>query len=152
MVKKTLILLLINFGGLILGAIFMGEGPTSSWYNSLNQAPWTPPGWVFGAAWTSIMITFSIYISKLFQYKKELKLSITLFATSWILNVMWNPLFFHFHLTAIALITIILLNLIIGVIAFFYFKKLKLFSLLILPYFVWLLIAVSLNLYVVVYN
>jgi tryptophan-rich sensory protein len=31
-------------------------------YLNLNKAPWTPAGWVFGAAWTSVMLFFfSLY-------------------------------------------------------------------------------------------
>ena len=51
-----LIFLTANFGALGIGTILMNEGPTSNWYTSLNQAPWTPSGWVFGAAWTTIML------------------------------------------------------------------------------------------------
>ena len=39
--------LIINFGGLAIGQVWTGDGVTSEWYTSLNQAPWTPPGWVF---------------------------------------------------------------------------------------------------------
>lgn len=47
----TLILFLVlNFGALGIGTILMDNGPQSLWYTSLNQAPWTPMGWVFGAA------------------------------------------------------------------------------------------------------
>jgi len=55
-VYLLLLFLIINFGGLALGSYLMNDGPNSTWYNDLNQAPWTPPGWVFGAAWTVIMI------------------------------------------------------------------------------------------------
>ena len=56
--KPFLIFLIINFAALGLGSWIMGAGAQSEWYSSLNQAPWTPPGWVFGAAWTIIMICF----------------------------------------------------------------------------------------------
>lgn len=46
--KKTLlffVFLIVNFGGLYLGGILMGSNPGSNtWYNNLQQAPWTPPG------------------------------------------------------------------------------------------------------------
>ena len=38
--------LIINFGGLAIGQVWTGDGVTSEWYTSLNQAPWTPPGWL----------------------------------------------------------------------------------------------------------
>ena len=67
------IFLAINFGGLAFGSWLMNNGPTSDWYSNLNKAPWTPPGWVFGVAWTTIMICFSIYLAKLFTSKKRHK-------------------------------------------------------------------------------
>ena len=52
----------------------MDNGPMTDWYINLNQAPWSPPGWVFGAAWTTIMICFSIYMAYLFKFFKDSKL------------------------------------------------------------------------------
>ena len=66
LIKYLVIFLFINFGGLALGSWLMNNGPRSLWYIELNKAPWTPPGWVFGVAWTLIMICFSIYLSYLF--------------------------------------------------------------------------------------
>ena len=64
--KLTLLFIVINFSGLAIGSWLMNNGPLSNWYTNLNQAPWTPPGFVFGIAWTLIMICFSIYLGKLF--------------------------------------------------------------------------------------
>jgi len=61
--------LLINFSALGIGTWLMNSGPTSNWYLTLNKAPWTPPGWVFGVAWTTIMVCFSIYLSYLMNAK-----------------------------------------------------------------------------------
>ena len=56
--KLIIFFIIINFGGLAIGSWLMNNGPLSIWYTSLNQAPWTPEGWVFGAAWTTIMFCF----------------------------------------------------------------------------------------------
>jgi len=116
--------------------LLSGEGAFSSWYQMANKAPWTPPGWVFGAAWTIIMICFSIYMSSL----------------QWILNVSWNPIFFYFQNPNLGLIVIIILTGIVGYILMFNRKRIKYFSILILPYFLWLIIASSLNGYIVIFN
>ena len=73
-ITTLIVFLTINFGGLAIGQVWTGDGVTSNWYTSLNQAPWTPPGWVFGLAWTTIAITFSIYkyiqiIIKFFKFQ-----------------------------------------------------------------------------------
>ena len=146
------IFLAINFGGLAFGSWLMNNGPTSDWYINLNKAPWTPPGWVFGAAWTTIMICFSIYLAKLFTSEKDNKVISIAFLIQFILNVSWNFFFFNLHLVFLALIGIILLT---ALIFYFYFnlsKNTKKYKFLLLPYMIWLCIATSLNLYVLVYN
>ena len=151
-VYLLLLFLIINFGGLALGSYLMNDGPNSTWYNDLNQAPWTPPGWVFGAAWTVIMICFSIYLTYLFSLRNS-KVIITIYSIAVILNVSWNYIFFNHHLTTIALITISLLTLMI---LYFFIsfgdEKLSKMKYLLLPYLIWLCIATSLNGYVVFNN
>ncbi|MEM1002775.1 MAG: TspO/MBR family protein [Bacteroidota bacterium] len=153
--KKAYLLILflvINFGGLAIGSWLMDGGSTSEWYNSLNKAPWTPPGWVFGAAWTLIMICFSWYLAELFNLKITNGL-IGLYAVQIFLNVSWNWFFFNQHWTVLGLIVIGLLTVVI----FYYFiafkdSRIKSMRYLLLPYMIWLCIATSLNTYVVVYN
>lgn len=141
-----ILFLIINFAALAIGSYLMNNGPSSNWYLSLNKAPWTPPGWVFGVAWTTIMICFSIYLA----YLIGLKLNITfwmLFAMQFILNVSWNYVFFNQHLIGVALVIIISLTILIGYYLFNFLSNLKLKTLFIVPYFLWLLIATSLNAY-----
>ena len=85
-VKLTFLFLILNFGGLAIGSWLMNNGPMTDWYTNLNQASWTPPGWVFGVAWTSIMICFSLYLGKLFTKDYRSKL-IFVFLVQFILNV-----------------------------------------------------------------
>jgi translocator protein len=151
---KLLIFFALNFGALAIGSYFTGGGVSSSWYQSLNKAPWTPPGFVFGIAWFSIMICFSFYMSNFSADSKiiPIKQLYTIFAVQWILNVIWNPLFFKFQLPAISLISIFLLFLLMGYFLFIGFKHSTTNGLLALPYFIWLAIALSLNAYIVVRN
>ena len=94
--KNLIIFLVINFAALGIGGFLMGEGPSSDYYQTVNKAPWTPPGWVFGAAWTTIMICFSIYMAYWTDSEND-NTVLALFAVQFILNVGWNPLFFNFH-------------------------------------------------------
>lgn len=148
MIYKLAIFLILNFGALALGGLFTSKGVPSDWYISLSKAPWTPPGWVFGAAWTIIMICFSIYMAKVWTVTEDKRILIILYSVQWILNVGWNPTFFYYNKVATALILIIMLTVLIGFILFFYWKTMKLESILIAPYFIWLLIATSLNGYI----
>lgn len=149
---RLLIFLLLNFSALGIGSFFTGSGVSSDWYRELAKAPWTPPGWVFGFAWTSIMLCFSLYMSLLWVRIENRKELILLYGFQWLLNVVWNPAFFYFHLTGISMVVIAALTVLVGYFVWHYRKNLVWKTLLLLPYFIWLLIASSLNGYIVIRN
>ena len=152
MIYRLIVFLLINFTALAIGGIFTGKGVPSDWYANLIKAPWTPPGWIFGFAWTTIMICFSIYIAYLWPSAENKNLLIFLLVIQWILNIGWNPTFFYFHNVKVGLLLITALTILIGFIMIRYFPDLKSKSILILPYFIWLIIATSLNGYILLKN
>jgi translocator protein len=152
MVRRIIIFIFLNFAALAIGGLFTKDGVTSDWYINLAKAPWTPPGWVFGAAWTTIMVCFSLYMAYLWPLVEIRKKLVGLFTLQWILNVSWNPCFFYFHEVALALILISSLTLLVAYFTLSYRPVLKGKSPLLLPYLVWLLIATSLNAYILVYN
>ncbi|CAH8283377.1 TspO/MBR related protein [Mariniflexile fucanivorans] len=151
LIKLIIIFLIINFSALGIGSWLMNNGPQSEWYTSLNQAPWTPPGWVFGVAWTTIMILFSIYMAYLYLKMPTNKVKI-LFSVQFILNVSWNYIFFNQHLVSLGLMVIVALTILIAIFMFSFKNDLKAKTLLILPYFIWLCIATSLNAYILINN
>lgn len=148
MIYRLIVFLLINFGALAIGGFFTGKGVPSDLYEGLVKAPWTPPGWVFGFAWTTIMMCFSLYMAYLWPVIDKKNLLVALFIVQWILNVVWNPTFFYYHNVLAGLFQIVGLTLLIGFILFYYWPELKFKSALILPYFIWLIIATSLNCYI----
>jgi tryptophan-rich sensory protein len=154
MKKKSLIFfsfLGLNFLALALGVFLMNNGPISNWYLDLKKAPWTPPGWAFGVAWTSIMFCFSVYMTKLVD-QQPVKKVYTLFALQWVLNVLWNYLFFNQHFVFVAFFELLLLTFVIAYFLIQFSNTMKYYSFFVIPYFLWLLIASSLNGYIVLYN
>ncbi|MCD8416509.1 tryptophan-rich sensory protein [Tenacibaculum finnmarkense genomovar finnmarkense] len=150
---RFLLFLVVNFLALAIGILLMKDGPRTEWYLSLNKAPWTPAGWVFGASWSTIMLLFAFYMTKLsFKFPFLDKKITILFSVQWFLNVGWNYFFFNQHLTVIGLVIITLLWLLIGYFTFKNLKELKGITLFILPYLIWMTIATSLNAYIVFYN
>lgn len=149
--KLFIIFLIINFGALGLGGWLQGEGARSEWYQELNKAPWTPPGWVFGAAWTSIMLCFSFYMAKLVT-KDNSAMVWTLFVVQFLLNVFWNPIFFRWLEVTVSLVMITALLLLTVFFLIYYNNKLGWYSLLMLPYTIWLIVATSLNAFVLYQN
>jgi benzodiazapine receptor len=150
-VRLTILFLILNFGGLAIGSWLMDNGPLTDWYTNLNQAPWTPPGIIFGIAWTLIMICFSIYLGKLFLDNNSQKMKI-IFLIQFILNVSWNFIFFNQHLVLVGLLTITLLTSLLFIYFFKLSSKVANYKYLLLPYMIWLCIATSLNLYILVHN
>lgn len=151
-IKTLIIFLVANFTALFLGSLLTSSGVSSDWYAELNKAPWTPPGWVFGAAWTTIMVFFSVYLAFLVEKREPIKEVLILFGVSWVLNVAWNPIFFYFHNVILGLVVITSLSVLIFTMLIRYKSDLGWKSILITPYCVWLCIATSLNLYVYLYN
>ena len=149
MIKKLLLFTTINFGALALGGLFTPSGISSQWYQALDKAPWTPPGWVFGFAWTTIMICLSIFMTAIYDNfdKKLLKL----YSLQVVLNVIWTPIFFYYHQSILGLVVILSLTILIGLLIIQYLNR-KLYYLLLAPYFIWLCIATSLNFYITIYN
>ncbi|MGY5354330.1 TspO/MBR family protein [Wenyingzhuangia sp. IMCC45467] len=152
MFKRIILFLVINFTALTIGGLFTSAGVNSNWYESFNKAPWTPPGYMFGIAWSFIMICFAVYMALLYPKHQNKKTLIGMFIIQWILNVSWNPVFFYFHQTILGLFIIIALTLIVTIFLLKNYYTLKLKSLFIAPYFLWLLIATSLNAYIVFMN
>lgn len=149
---RLLLFFILNFGALALGSYLMGEGPTGSWYSSLQKAPWTPPGWVFGASWTLIMVLLAFFMNKAVA-SESLKSTIwTLYILQLILNVAWNPMFFHYHITGWALIELLALLGLVAVMALQSRPHIGASTWLLLPYIIWLSIASTLNAYAYLHN
>ncbi|MEN9973869.1 MAG: hypothetical protein RIS20_2216 [Bacteroidota bacterium] len=149
-----ILFLVLNFGALAIGGLLMGSRPIeNSWYQGLNQAPWTPPGVVFGIAWTIIMLCFSIYLGTNPQFVLGEKKQRNTYILHLLLNIFWNPVFFYLHLAWLAFpllvglfLTLMRLNRQMG----YSLSSPK--SWWLFPYFVWLIIAASLNAYIAIMN
>ena len=134
-----------------MGALLQGDIVSNVWYAGLATSPYTPPTWSFGMAWTQIMIFYSIFLAFLLHNSGWKKLAFP-FTISWMLNIIWNPLFFRFHLVGTSLLVLLLLFTVV-LFQFFNFKSInKKQRLLLMPYLVWLVIAFSLNGYVYLNN
>ena len=151
LLKLIFLFLIINFGALYLGSWLMNNEAASDWYMSLDKAPWTPQGWVFGAAWTIIMIFFSIYLGFLFNKKNNFNLQF-LYIVQVFLNIAWNYIFFDQKLIGPALVTLLSLTFVIFYFFFRFKEEMKNLSYLLIPYMIWLLIATSLNGYIFLNN
>jgi tryptophan-rich sensory protein len=100
--------------------------------------------------WTTIMIFFSVFMANLYE-RRNSNYTQLLFI-SWILNISWNPLFFTLNWVWVSSVVIVLLTVLLGYLIHQSRKEYKWMWLLLVPYFLWLNIATSLNLFVAIMN
>ena len=150
--------IIVVFATAFIGSIFTSRN-TSTWYTTINVPKFLPPNYVFPIVWNIIfiLIAISFYLilkekinsEKLLNYKRQ---AIFIFVLQLIFNVLWSLLFFELHLIAYALIEIIILELLI-ISTILKFRKInKTSAYLLLPYALWVLFAIVLNLYIFILN
>ena len=144
---SLLIFLLISFSVFIFGGLFRPD----EWYLALNRAPWSPPNIAFPIVWTVLYLLIAIAGWQIYHRGNSTLQMI--WVLQLVLNGIWSWLFFGQHWLLISLLNIILIDaLVINLILKAYRAKLSAVSLLLAPYILWLLIATSLNTYVLFAN
>jgi benzodiazapine receptor len=141
------IVALIAIGGAI-GSLTKPE--ISTWYSTLNRSNLTPPNYVFPIAWTILYGIIGACGWLIWRESSFPKLSVIkiLYVTQLILNWSWTPLFFHYHLTGLALILLGAMDILAGALIWLAYRKMREVSLLMLPYLLWILFASYLNFYI----
>ena len=146
------IVALIAIGG-IIGSFTKPE--ISAWYSTLHRSTLTPPNYVFPIAWTilyGIIGACGWLICRPQAFPKLLSVIKILYLTQLILNWSWTPLFFHYHLTGISLVVLGLMDILVGILIFLAYRRMRAVSLLMIPYLSWILFATYLNFYIWQYN
>lgn len=150
-ITQFLFFLVINFTALYIGSIF--TDPMGQWYQSLNKAPWTPPGWVFGFMWTLIMVCLSLYMSYYSNTSKKWHKILIIYGLQILFNITWNPIYFKFHWQKVGFINLMILLLILMIM---YRRTYTLnntwIRFLLFPYIIWLCLAMSLNGFTMLFN
>jgi len=117
-----------------------------SWYNGLNKSPYSPPGWVFGVAWTILYAAIG-YASYLVPTTL-----LPLYFAGLALNLMWSPLFFTAHDAATSYDLIKVMIVLAAITAVVFYRANPTAGKLMILYLCWLVFAATLNAYVVNYN
>lgn len=145
------IITLIGIGA-ILGSLTKPE--ISTWYSVLNRSPLTPPNYTFSIAWTILygIIGTCGWIIWRKDSCWQLNRIKTLYVIQLFLNWTWTPLFFHYHLTGLSLVVLCVMDILVSAIIFLAPPKMRIISLLMIPYLLWILFATYLNFYIWQYN
>lgn len=137
---------LILVPGLLMGRV-SNSGYGNPWFDALVKPEIMPPGWAFGAAWTTLYILLGIALALVIAAapSRARSVGLALFAVQMLLNYSWSPLFFAAHqiIAALMVIVAILLLTIATMVQFGRVNRLA--ALLLVPYIAWLSFASILN-------
>lgn len=114
-------------------------------YNDLIKPTLSPPGIVFPIAWTIIYLLIGISYTLLKEKGEVLKETKQLYYTQLIFNYLWTVIFFVFKLRLLSVLWIIILDALVIVMTYQFYKQNKVSGFLLIPYVLWLLFATYLN-------
>ena len=125
-----------------------------NWYSGLNRSSLTPPNYLFPIAWTILYAAIGACGSVIWNFESFSGLNKikALYIIQLFLNWIWTPLFFTFHMTGLSLLVLIFMDIIVAMIIYLSYSKLKTVSFLMIPYLLWIIFATYLNLYIWLYN
>jgi len=117
----------------------------NSWLNNLIQPPFRPPDCIFGPVWTGLYILMAFSGWRVYVRRELVGQKLAAYVTQLVLNFLWVPFFFGWHLIFVALvdITFLLVSIVWMIVVFARLDNLAAFVL--VPYLMWVSFATCLN-------
>ena len=146
---KNKFLSFLIFAFVTFSASFIGSIATITskepWYSSLNKSGLNPPDWVFAPVWTTLYLFMTVAIwSAWHKNYKDLNI-IYIYLMHLFFNTTWSIVFFVFHNIFAALINLIIIIGFIIILMIKYKKISNLSFILMIPYLLWCIYALTLN-------
>lgn len=125
-----------------------GQGP-DGWYADADKPGFTPPGWLFGVAWTLLYAAMALAAWLLSRRRED-----GVAGAAWLLrlwwvqlavNLLWTPLFFAAEWLWVGLADIVLLDALVAVLVVRAWRVDRVAAALLAPYLLWILFATALN-------
>jgi tryptophan-rich sensory protein len=116
----------------------------SIWYTSLSKPVFNPPAWIFGPVWTLLYLMMGVAFGVLWKDRTKNTRLISIFATQFMLNLLWSPIFFYYQSIGWALLDLCALWVAL-VIFMFAARNKRNILLLFFPYILWVTFAMILN-------
>jgi len=129
---------------------YLGLGP---WFDQLDFPPYQPPSWLFTPVWSIVLVLLAVatwLVTR--KLGRTALLAMGLYGAQCVLNAGWSLLFFTLKRPDVALVELAILDATLALMIFAYARVSRTASLLILPYFLWLLYATAINGWIVAYN
>jgi len=122
------------------------------WYSLLIKPSFNPPDWIFAPVWTTLYLMMTIAIWSFWHSKNRDMKTVYIYLIHLIFNTTWSIVFFVFHKITLALIVLVILILLI-IVLIVRFKRVNLLSYyLMIPYLLWCLFALLLNISLIILN
>ena len=153
-IVKLVICIIACFAAAGFGSIFTSKA-IPDWYRGLKKPPYTPPNWVFGPVWTVLYILMAVSVFLVWQKGLAAPGVTTAFTLFWIqlaANAIWSYVFFARRSVIGGIINIIILWLLILATVITSFPVSTIAGILLLPYILWVSIAMYLNIRIWVLN
>ncbi len=125
------------------------------WYRHLRKPVWTPPDFAFGVIWTVIFALATVAGVRAWtgaRTRSRREWILGLFALNGFLNILWSLLFFRLERPDLALVESAAFWLSIAALIGLIWGASRIASLLLIPYLLWVSLAVLLNFDVVHLN
>ena len=125
------------------GARFRPDG----WYRELRKPTWTPPDIAFPIAWGILYVLMAIAAWRIYMADESAwrTASLTAYALQLLANAAWSWLFFGRKQIVAALADILVLIALITIVIALFFQVNTLAAWLIVPYWLWVALALALN-------
>lgn len=124
-------------------------------FNTLNQPPLSPPGWVFPIVWTVLYLLMGYASYRILTSgaeREQVQKALRLYGAQLALNFLWSPVFFGLEWRLVALVILVTLWVLIYLTMRAFAKIDEPASDLLLPYILWVTFAGYLNLGVYLLN
>lgn len=149
--KKLLLYLGATFAFGLIGALL--GGGTGQIYTSINKPPFSPPGIVFPIVWSILYLLMGL-AAYFLSNERNAKTSVLLklYWSQLILNALWPLVFWRLEAYVAAAVIIVAILTLVIIITVKALKINKLSAYLLIPYILWLLFALYLNIGIAVLN
>lgn len=130
-----------------LSGLAAGSSADNPWFAALEKPAIYPPPAAFGIVWTILYALMGFALALVCSaWGARYRLpAILAFVVQLLLNLVWSPVFFALHDIALALATIVALDVAVLLTIALFWRVRPLAALLLLPYLAWILFATALT-------
>lgn len=121
------------------------EANIPTWYAGIQKPSFNPPDWLFAPVWTVLYIMIGISGGILWAHRRNNMTAFVLYLLQLLLNFCWSFIFFGAHQIGWALLDIVFLIMLIACTIICAYRAAKPAAFLLVPYFIWVIFAFTLN-------